>query len=147
MPFSERDVSRDYAAANEMIQRSGQQGVPVIVVDNDVIVGFNRSRLEQALAQASSRRPSLGLRVADARAMVGKVPGLTSQSGAYVGGVAPGSPAARAGLAPGDVVVAVDGVPVNGASDLERLVGQGRKQFTVNVIRNGRPFHTAVTIG
>lgn len=138
MPFTEYDVSRDYAAAGELVRRSGQQGVPVIIVGNEVIVGFNRQRLEQALAQAGAQRPSLGLRVADARAMVGKVPGLAAQSGAYVGGVAPGSAAARAGLAPGDVVVAVDGVPVNTAADLERLVGQGKRQFTLTYLRQGQ---------
>ena len=35
----------------EMIQKSGQMGVPVIVVDNDVIVGFNQGKLDELLAK------------------------------------------------------------------------------------------------
>ena len=35
----------------EMIQKSGQMGVPVIVVDNDVIVGFNQAKLDELLAK------------------------------------------------------------------------------------------------
>jgi len=35
----------------EMIQKSGQMGVPVIVVDNDIIVGFNQAKLDELLAK------------------------------------------------------------------------------------------------
>jgi len=34
-----------------MIKKSGQLGVPVIVVDDDLIVGFNQVRLDQLLAK------------------------------------------------------------------------------------------------
>lgn len=47
--FQEIDVSRDEQAAREMIEKSGQMGVPVIDVDGRIIVGFNREALKQAL--------------------------------------------------------------------------------------------------
>ncbi len=47
--FTNIDVSSDKAGLEEMIRVSGQMGVPVIVIDNDVIVGFDRSRLETKL--------------------------------------------------------------------------------------------------
>jgi len=34
-----------------MIQKSGQMGVPVIIVDNEIVVGFNQARLDQLLAK------------------------------------------------------------------------------------------------
>ncbi len=34
-----------------MIQKSGQMGVPVIVVDDQMVVGFNQTRLDQLLSQ------------------------------------------------------------------------------------------------
>jgi glutaredoxin len=34
-----------------MIQKSGQMGVPVIIVDNKIVVGFNQARLDQLLAK------------------------------------------------------------------------------------------------
>jgi glutaredoxin 3 len=40
-------VAKDREKAKEMIQKSGQMGVPVIIVDNEIIVGFNQARLDQ----------------------------------------------------------------------------------------------------
>ncbi len=50
--FEEKDVGRDEAAAREMVDKSGQMGVPVIEVGELVIVGFDRSVLEEALKEA-----------------------------------------------------------------------------------------------
>jgi glutaredoxin-like YruB-family protein len=47
--FKEIDVSKDKEAAEEMIQKSGQMGVPVIDIDGTIIVGFNRTAIEKAL--------------------------------------------------------------------------------------------------
>ena len=47
--FSDIDVSADPAAANDMVKKSGQMGVPVIDIDGQVIVGWNKSALEEAL--------------------------------------------------------------------------------------------------
>ncbi|MBI5176583.1 glutathione S-transferase N-terminal domain-containing protein [Candidatus Micrarchaeota archaeon] len=48
--YSEVDVAADTNAAEEMIERSGQMGVPVIDIDGKLIVGFDRPAIEQALA-------------------------------------------------------------------------------------------------
>ena len=47
--YSEFDVAHDLERRQEMIQKSGQMGVPVIVVDDTIIVGFDRERLIAAL--------------------------------------------------------------------------------------------------
>lgn len=47
--FKEVDVSRDRASAEELYRVSGQMAVPVIKVDDEVIVGFNQERLGQLL--------------------------------------------------------------------------------------------------
>ena len=47
--FKEIDVSRDEDAARDMMRRTGQMGVPVILVGNRPIVGFNRSELDRLL--------------------------------------------------------------------------------------------------
>lgn len=48
--YEDIDVSKNQAAAEEMIEKSGQMGVPVIIVDNKlVIVGFDRDALKKAL--------------------------------------------------------------------------------------------------
>lgn len=48
--FTDHNVATDLEARNEMVQKSGQLGVPVIDVNGEVVVGFNRARLEQLLS-------------------------------------------------------------------------------------------------
>jgi putative serine protease PepD len=108
------DVNQDAAGAREMIRVSGQSGVPVITVGQQVVVGFDQRRLEQLLELAS--RPSLGIAVSDAAKYL---PGAT---GAYVGVVKAGTAGMRAGLRKGDVITQLNGLPVRGADDLEAAV-------------------------
>jgi S1-C subfamily serine protease len=106
-----------------MVRVSGQQGVPVVTVDGQVVVGFNQPRLRQLLKQSGKAKPLLGASVADAASQARKRPGIPS-TGAYVGKVRAGSPAERAGLRPGDVISALGGQPVTRAADLHRLLPQ-----------------------
>ncbi|MFH1779604.1 MAG: glutaredoxin domain-containing protein [Candidatus Micrarchaeota archaeon] len=48
-PFQDVNVAEDQAAAQEMIDKSGQLGVPVIDIDGKIIVGFDRVAIDQAL--------------------------------------------------------------------------------------------------
>jgi glutaredoxin 3 len=47
--FEEIDVGKDQEAAQEMVKKSGQMGVPVIDVDGQIIVGFDKIKLKKAL--------------------------------------------------------------------------------------------------
>lgn len=47
--FTDVDVSSDYSKALEMVKKSGQQGVPVIDIDGQIIVGFDRQKIDQIL--------------------------------------------------------------------------------------------------
>lgn len=47
--FEEHDVSADAARRTEMIDLSGQMGVPVITIDNDLVIGFNKPVLSKLL--------------------------------------------------------------------------------------------------
>ena len=47
--FQEFNVGSDLEKRQEMIEKSGQMGVPVITVGSDIVVGFNKSRLEELL--------------------------------------------------------------------------------------------------
>ena len=47
--FEEVNVQEDRAAALEMIQKTGQNGVPVIEIDDNIIVGFNQEKIIEAL--------------------------------------------------------------------------------------------------
>jgi glutaredoxin 3 len=47
--FSEVDVSRDEGAARDIVRRTGQMGVPVILINNRPIVGFDKPKINQLL--------------------------------------------------------------------------------------------------
>ena len=47
--FTDVDVSADEAAQKEMVEKSGQMGVPVIEIDGKILVGFDQGKIEEAL--------------------------------------------------------------------------------------------------
>ena len=51
------NVGRDQQAAREMIERSNQYGVPVTMVDDEVIIGFDTKRLSES-SSARKGRPT-----------------------------------------------------------------------------------------
>ncbi len=52
VPYESLDVGNDTVAAQKMIELSGQRGVPVIMVDDEVIVGFDSERLNELFGEA-----------------------------------------------------------------------------------------------
>ena len=55
VPFREVDVSRDPAAARDLVRRSGQMGVPVIEIDGRPVVGFDRPQIDRLLGLPAGR--------------------------------------------------------------------------------------------
>jgi glutaredoxin-like YruB-family protein len=47
--FTGYDVGSDPAKAQEMIDKSGQMGVPVVEIDGKIIVGFDKEKIKEAL--------------------------------------------------------------------------------------------------
>jgi len=141
VPFVEKDVSVDQAAAMDMVRRTGQQGVPVTEIGGQFVIGFDRPRLEQLLNQAS--RPTLGVSVADASRHAPQV-----GHGAFIGKVRPSSPAQRAGLQKGDVITEISGRSIPDAAtlvNLSRRIVPGQ-QVRILFVRDGRTQATAVTL-
>ncbi len=133
----------DRQAAAEMVSVSHQRGVPVIVIDGEVVIGFNRPQLERLLS--GSARPRLGAAVADAAVMAER--GRTEQrSGAYVGTVQPGGVADQAGLHPGDVIISLDGRRVATAAELQQAIAglSARQTVSIEFVREGRVAKTVL---
>jgi serine protease Do len=74
--------------------------------------------------------------------------GLDRPRGALVNSVEKGSPADRAGVEPTDIILGFDGKPVEGSSDLPRIVGSTRPgtQSSVEVWRKGQTRKLAITV-
>lgn len=47
--YTDKDVTSDRTLAQEMITKSGQMGVPVIFIDNDMVIGFDEGRIRKLL--------------------------------------------------------------------------------------------------
>ena len=50
IPFEDVDVSSNQVAAEEMIQKSGQMGVPVLDIEGTIIVGYDIGKIRDTLA-------------------------------------------------------------------------------------------------
>lgn len=143
--FREVDVSKDYNAAVEMVRRSGQQGVPVVATDKDVIVGFDQVRLSRIVDEyGRPKRPPLGLLAADVESYFERHPEVAAKfpegtRGVFVGNVRPNSVAERAGIKPGDVITSVAGKRVKNMRGLDQLIDTLSAGDTVSVrfLRDG----------
>lgn len=127
-----------------IISRTGaSHGIGFAVPSNLV-----RVFVESALAGRKVERPWLGARLETVTRDVAQGLGLDRATGVLVARVAPASPAAEAGLEPGDVILSVEGRPVADAQDLQyRLttIGVGRSA-KLAVFRQGRPNSITVAL-
>ncbi|MBN1642529.1 MAG: PDZ domain-containing protein [Anaerolineae bacterium] len=133
IPFAEHDVSQDSYRANEMVRISGQQGVPVSIVDGQVVIGADIPRINDILRQRAHDPPRLGVSIADAAQIAAKR-GIRLPAGAYVGRVRPASAAGLAGLRAGDVIVQLNGQTIGSDQDVHRATAGLRYDQPVDLV-------------
>lgn len=131
--FKEYDVSQDRAAAQELMRKTSQMAVPVIIIDGETIIGFDRARLEQALSKQPRQRPSLGASIADASKITAKQ-GSVITFGAYIGNVRAGSVADRIGLKQGDIITEVNMQNVANAGGLESVLSRLNPESRISLV-------------
>ena len=51
--YTDKDVEKDPSAGLEAVEKSQQRGIPVIDIDGDIIIGFDRPRIDAALKSHS----------------------------------------------------------------------------------------------
>jgi serine protease Do len=100
-----------------------------------------RRRVEQLATGTATRRPRLGVAIAPAwvaRRMRAAV-GLPPLDGLLVREVEPESPAAAAGIAVGDLIVAVGGTAVRDADELVDALERAGETLSVDLVRGSEP--------
>lgn len=114
-----------------------------------VPVNMARSVMDQLLEFGTVNRGRLGVLIQDVTPEVARSLDLTEARGAVIVRVEPGSPAEAQGLQAGDVVLALDGEPVDNSGDLRNGVGLLRIGATVvlDILRDGDVRTVSVTIG
>ncbi|WP_294323590.1 Do family serine endopeptidase [uncultured Sphingomonas sp.] len=105
--------------------------------------------VDKLMKGQSVSRGYLGLMPQDISADIATALNITKDRGALVAGVTPGEPAARAGIRPGDVVLAVNGKEITPQQSLTYLVGNEApgSRVTLDVLRDGKRQQIPVTLG
>jgi serine protease Do len=124
-------------------QSGGSQGIGFSIPSNTV-----RRVLDQVLQHGRVLRPRLGVMLEPLNAAVADRLGLPDDRGALVGDVVAGSPAAEAGLQPGDLIRKFDGREVRDFIDLrKRVAGAGVDTvIPLEIWREGRTLELPVTL-
>lgn len=158
----------DFIQTDAAINR-GNSGGPLFNTDGEVIgvntaifspngasvgVGFAtptaivRPVVDQILRYGETRRGWLGVRLANVTEAVAARAGLVGEAGALVTRVTPSSPAAAAGLQPGDIVLTFQGRSIADSRALTRMVGEAQvgEQAALEVLREGRRITLTATI-
>jgi Do/DeqQ family serine protease len=107
-----------------------------------------REVMRQLMAYGEVRRGSLGVELRDVTADLAKQFGLGSAKGALVGRVYNGTPAAAAGLKPGDLIVSANNQRIGSAQELHNLEGllPVGQPFRMGVVRDGAPLVVTATL-
>ena len=96
--------------------------------------------VEQLKDTGSVQRGRIGVMIGEVQKEVADALGLSDTTGALVSNVEPNSPAEKAGIASGDVIISFNGEKIKNWSDLPRLVGQTKPGTTtpIEVWRRGK---------
>jgi len=108
-----------------------------------------KSIMTQLVANGSVSRGRIGVAIQNMSPELAKNLGIDQASGALVGSVEKGTPADAAGLKAGDIITAINGGPIYGASELRNRVGLSPVGTTLelSVLRGGDTKKVKVTIG
>jgi serine protease Do len=95
---------------------------------------------KQLISGGKIQRGYIGATIQNFTPELAEAQGLAGQKGAIVSDLVPGGPSSKGGLLPGDVVVAINGVPVKTSTELTREVAKGRAGdlLKLDVIREGK---------
>ncbi len=122
----------------------GNQGIGFAVP-----VNLARNVMDQIVSHGSVERAYLGVTIQEVTPAIAKAIGLGSPEGALVSDVSPNSPASKAGLQSGDVILAINGTPVNESNQLRMNVSMMNPGQTVHlkVFRDGQTREVTATVG
>jgi serine protease Do len=169
----QRDINSglydDYLQTDAAINK-GNSGGPLFNMDGDVIgvntaiisptggsigIGFAVPSdtamvvIDQLRRYGEARRGWLGVKIQTLTEDIAEAQGVKENIGALVAGITPGSPAAKAGILDGDVILKFDGKDVTTMRGLPRLVALTPvgKDVDVEVLRKGERLTFKVAIG
>jgi serine protease Do len=148
----------------------GNSGGPLVDIDGNVIgvntaifsrsggfmgIGFAipidlaKGIIDQLIHQGRIVRGWLGITIADINPEIQNKFKLGASKGVFVNEIYPGTPAADAGIKPGDIILSFDGNPISDVKSLQRLVASTKigNKVGMEILRGGEKTRLDVTIG
>lgn len=125
--------------------QGGNQGIGFAIP-----IDMARNIMQQLIEHGKVQRGYLGFFPGDLSGPMAKEFGYTGGgNGAIVNQVESGTPAAKAGLKRGDIILALNGAPINGAGDLRARIANTSPGTTIQlkVFRDGKTFSLSATVG
>jgi serine protease Do len=105
-----------------------------------VPVSIVRKVMDDLLQFGSVQRALLGVSIAEINADLAELEKIDSYNGVFIEGVAPNGAAYEAGIRPRDVIVSIDGRPINTVPQLQEVIAQKRPgdKILLEVLRQGQ---------
>lgn len=121
----------------------GYQGIGFAVPSN-----MAKLVMEQLIKQGKIVRGWLGVMIQEVTPEIAQKFGLKGPRGALVSDITKGSPAEKAGIMRGDIIIEYDGKVINSISNLRNSVAQTRvgSKVGIKIIRNGREYNLNVIV-
>lgn len=121
----------------------GYQGIGFAVPSN-----MARSVMDQIMKQGKIVRGWLGVTIQDMTPELSQKFGLKDSKGALVSDVTKGSPAEKAGIMRGDIILEFNGKSIESVGSLRNIVAQSRvdSQVAIKILRNGKEFKVTAVV-
>lgn len=122
----------------------GYQGIGFAIPSNSA-----KAIMQALLTEGKVRRGLLGVNIQDLNPSLAKSFGTEDLNGALVSQVVEDSPAEKAGVRSGDIILKFKGQPVNGAAHLKNLVGRVKPgtKAELTIFRKGKTLTLPITVG
>ncbi len=143
------DLAGEVIGINELIVRNTGSGTVAEGLGFSIPINTAQAVATQIIQKGYVSHPYLGISYQPITPDVAAAYSLPIQWGVYVTQVAVGSPAAQAGLQPGDMINQIDNVPLDATHSYLNTIFTYKPgdQVTLSVIRNGQTFQAKVTLG
>jgi S1-C subfamily serine protease len=134
---------------NTLVAGQAEPGVPAQGIGFAISVAAAKPIADQLVATGKVVYPYLGISDVDLNSAIAAQLGITEQEGIVIRRVARGSPADQAGLQRFDVITAVDGKPLAGDSDLQRILRDHKPGDTLalSVVRGTQKLTVQLVLG
>ena len=116
------NLNAEVIGVNALVVRDGSNGDQAEGLGFAIPANTAHTIATQLMQTGSVARPYLGVTYQTLTAQAAADLGIAQTSGAYLSDVTAGSPAAQAGLAPGDVILAIDGQPLDDTTTLQTVL-------------------------